>query len=283
MSAFAKLLQAAQQAKAGKKEYGDENYFYYPAIDPSGNGSAVIRFLPGQTEDELPFVKEYSHNFKNAKTGKWFINSCPTSINQECPACAANSELYKTLSKDDARKHGMNRRTTYYSRILVVEDAKNPENVGKIYLFKYGSKIFDMILGAMQPEFDDEEACNVFSMEDGANFKLKIRKVEGQTSYDKSSFDKPSVNKTKIEYTDEINLAQFSDPKRFKSAEDLQKYLDIVIGNTNRVKKVEEEDDEEFETPKASKPKVRKEVESSDDDEDAELMQLMRKMAESED
>ena len=283
MSAFAKLLQAAQQAKAGKKEYGDENYFYYPAIDPSGNGSAVIRFLPGQTEDELPFVKEYSHNFKNAKTGKWFINSCPTSINQECPACAANSELYKTLSKDDARKHGMNRRTTYYSRILVVEDAKNPENVGKIYLFKYGSKIFDMILGAMQPEFDDEEACNVFSMEDGANFKLKIRKVEGQTSYDKSSFDKPSVNKTKIEYTDEINLAQFSDPKRFKSAEDLQKYLDIVIGNTNRVKKVEEEDDEEFETPKASKPKVRKEVESSDDYEDAELMQLMRKMAESED
>ena len=135
-----------------------------------------------------------------------------------------------------------------------------------------------MILGAMQPEFDDEEACNVFSMEDGANFKLKIRKVEGQTSYDKSSFDKPSVNNTKIEYTDEINLAQFSDPKRFKSAEDLQKYLDVVIGNTNRVKKVEEDDDEEFETPKASKPKVRKEVEA-ESDEDQEMLEMMRKLA----
>ena len=282
MSAMDKLLAAVNKAKTGTSKDRDDEYFYYPARDASGNGSAVIRFLPGKDDDEIPFVKLYTHGFQGP-SGKWLIDNCPSTIGRECVVCAANSELYATLSKDDARKAGMNRKTSYISRILVVEDKKNQENEGKVFLFKFGSKVFDKISDALQPsdvDIDDgAKPINVFSLEDGANFKLKIRKYEGQTNYDKSEFDKPSKIKETIEYTDENDIQKFISPEKFKSSEELERKLNFVRGN-KVAKPKHEEDDEEFEQIKtaATPPSKSVKVQASGDDDD--ILELMKKLAE---
>jgi len=279
MSAMEKLLAKMKQAKAGKTDRADDQYFYYPSVDKeTGNGQATIRFLPAVDEDSDPWAKLYRHQFKGP-SGKWYIENCPSTIGEECPCCAQNSTYYSTLSKDDARKKGLNRKLEYISRILVVEDKKNPENEGKQFLYKYGSKIFDKLLSAMSPEFDDEAPLNLWDLKEGANFKLKIRKVDGNTNYDKSEFDSVSVCKFTPEYTPEFSIEQFISKDKFKDAEALKTRLDLALGNTNRVKKEESEDDEEFDTPKPTKPKVRKEVVESDDEDD-EMLAMMRKLAE---
>lgn len=277
-SAFEKLLAAVNVAKSNKTERADDAYFYYPARDASGNGSATIRFLPGKNEDEIPFVKMYKHQFKGP-TNKWLIDNCLTTIGNDCPVCAANSKNYDTMSKDDARKLGMNRKVEYIARILVVDDKSNPENVGKTFLYKFGTKVFAKISDAMSPAFEDEDPINPFSLEEGANFKLRITKEDGQTSYAKSAFDKVSACKLKPEYTDENDIGSFITPDKFKTVEELEKRLELALGNTRRVKKEESEDDEEFDTPKPTKPKVRKEVVESDDEDD-EMLAMMRKLAE---
>ena len=273
-----KLLAAIKKAKEGAKFDKDDQYFYYPDRDAAGNGSATIRFLPGKDDDEIPFVKLFTHGFKNAGTNKWLIENCPTSVEQDCPICCTNSELYSKMSKDEARKYGMNRKTSYISRILVVEDKKNPDNEGKVFMFKFGSKIFDKIADSLNPEFDDKEAIDVFDLKKGANFKLRIRIYEGNTNYDKSEFDSPSPCKAKIEYTDENDIQQFIAADKFKSPENLQKRLDLVLGNVTRVAPVKEVEQEQ---PKES---VRKEVKKpSNDDEDDDILKMMAKLAEDDD
>jgi len=276
-NAMAALLSAVKKTKSNKS-YG-EDYFYYPDIDNAGNGSAVIRFLPMNNTEDAPFVRIFSHGMKS-KTGKWFIQNCPTTLGNECPACEQNSEYYSQMSKDDARKAGLNRKQKFISRILVVSDKKNPEREGKVFLFSYGVKIFGKIEDVLMPQFEDEIPCNVFDLNEGADFKLKIRKLDSQTNYDKSEFS--GISKCDVDvfsqFTDENNIQKFIEPKEFKSYDVLKKNLNFVLG-VKSDEEVDAEADEEFDSPKSeAKPEKskRKVVEKSDDDDD--IMSLINEM-----
>lgn len=288
---MSKLLEAVKKAKQGGKSDREDQYFYYPARDAAKNGSAVIRFLPGKPDtDDVGFVQVYSHGFKAKATQKWLIENCPTTIGNSCAICAENSKLYASMSKDDARKYGMNRKNSFISRILVVEDKKNPENEGKVFLFKYGTKIFEKITDLLSPTFvDDDEkdefikkwgadAVDIFDLNTGANFKLKIREYEGNTNYDKSEFEAPSVCKLKVEYTNENDIMKFIAPEQFKDNEQLQRRFDLVMGNTGRVAPVDDVSAREANVPKAEKSK-RVETKKSDDTDDDDILAMMREIS----
>lgn len=293
MSALLSAVNKARQQSVDR----DEDYFYYPARDAAGNGSAVLRFLPATSDEDLPFVKIYSHAFKGP-TGKWLIDNCPTTLEQECPVCAANSQLYATMSKEDARKYGMNRKTSFISRVLVVEDKKNPENEGKVFLFKYGTKVFEKIADALQPVDEDDTKYNVFNTPDEEGpwpvFKYKIRKVDGQTNYDKSTFEASDegldVNFRK-QFTPENEIKKFIDPAKFKSKEELQRRLDFVLGNTVRhapavaasakAEKVDEDMPKKVEQP--TKQSIRKEVAKPAQDDEDDILSLVTRLAADED
>ncbi len=254
MSLLQKLQSAAKTAKSNGSVREDE-YFYYPTRDAAGNAQVTIRFLPGFNEDDLPFAKMYKHGFKN--NGKWLIENCPTTIGQECPICSANSELWETnVESNKTLVRERKRKIEYYSWIMVINDPKNPEHNGKIYKFKYGSTIFDIIASKLEPEFDDEQPINVFDLEEGANFRFKIRKVDGQTKYDKSTFDnESSLTEEQIEtffahVKEQQSVSSHIAAENFKTQEELQKRLDLVLGNIqskSKSKSASDEIDDEFE------------------------------------
>jgi len=285
MSAMNKLLAAVQKAKTNSSDRIDE-FFYYPARDAAGNGSAVIRFLPSATEEDLPFVKLYTHGFQGPN-GKWLIDNCLTTIDEECPVCAENGKLYAAMSKDDARKYGMNRKTSYIARVLVIEDKKNPEHEGNVYLYKFGTKIFDMIADALQPVDEDDKKYNVFGVDDDENnwpnFKLRIRKVDGQVNYGKSTFESGDDIDVdfKAQYNAENNPQKFIQKDKFKSFEALQKRLDFVLAKVpdTRNTPTVSDDEEEVQTKVVKETKTKRtEVETDDDTDD--VMNLIRSLAE---
>ena len=236
---LAKLTKAieatTQTAEAGSKE---DTRFWQPEVDKAGNGMAVIRFLPAPQvdgDDALPWVRVFSHGFQGP--GGWYIDNCLTTINEKCPACEHNNTLWNSgieANKDIARKQ--KRKLSYIANILVVSDPANKENEGQVRLFKFGKKIFDKITEAMNPEFADEKAINPFDMWEGANFKLKIRNVEGYRNYDKSEFAEVSAlfdgDDEKLEslWKSEHGLKEFTEKKQFKSYEQLKTRLDKVLG-----------------------------------------------------
>jgi hypothetical protein len=202
--------------------------------DKAGNGFAVIRFLPASEGEDMPFVKTYSHAFQG--TGGWLIDNCLTTLNQKCPVCEHNSSLWNSgidANKEVARKQ--KRKLSYISNIYVVKDPANPENEGKVFLFKYGKKIFDKILEAMNPEFEDDAKIDPFDFWTGADFKLKAKNVAGYRNYDSSAFANQSALNDDDEVLEAIwkkqyPLNEFVDPTIFKSYEDLKKRLDSVLG-----------------------------------------------------
>jgi hypothetical protein len=231
-----KAIEATTQtAEAGSK---DDTRFWQPEVDKAGNGMAVIRFLPAPAadgDDALPWVRIFSHGFQGP--GGWFIDNCLTTLNEKCPVCEHNNTLWNSgidANKDIARKQ--KRKLSYIANILVISDPSNPQNEGQIKLFKFGKKIFDKITEAMNPEFADEEAVNPFDMWEGANFKLKIRNVEGYRNYDKSEFASKSAlfdgDDDKLEelWKKEFGLKEFAEKKNFKSYDQLKGRLDKVLG-----------------------------------------------------
>lgn len=217
----------------------DERYWELP-VDDSGNGFAVIRFLPAPGEEEMPFVKIYSHSFKNERNGKWYIENSRTTIGEADPLGELNSELWNSgLESDKETVRKRKRRQQYISNILVISDSKNPANEGKVFLYKYGPRLFQKIEGAMNPEFEDETPFNPFDLWEGANFRLKARKLDGQRSYDKSDFDKPeslmggddeALEKVwKSEYSLQAEIA----PDKFRSYDQLKTRLDAVLGTSH--------------------------------------------------
>lgn len=238
-SSFEKLTKAIeavnQPVDAGSKE---DTRFWQPVVDKSGNGMAIIRFLPAPAvdgDDALPWVRVFSHGFQGP--GGWLIDNCLTTVNQKCPVCEHNNMLWNSgveANKEIVRKQ--KRKLNYVANILVISDPKNPENEGQVKLFKFGKKIFDKISEAMNPEFEDEKPMNPFDFWEGANFKLKIRNVEGYRNYDKSEFDSPEPvmggNDEKLEtlWKKEHSLQEFTDAKQFKSYEALKTRLDKVLG-----------------------------------------------------
>jgi hypothetical protein len=209
--------------KMSTKSGGDDR-LWKPELDKSGNGYAVIRFLPAPDGEELPWAKMYSHAFQGP--GGWFIENSLTTIGQKDPVSEYNRELWNSgneADKETVRKQ--KRKLSYYANIYVVKDTANPSNEGQVFLYKFGKKIFDKIMAAMQPEFEDEDPINPFDFWQGANFKLKIKKVAGYWNYDSSEFDRPGPLWKK-----QYSLSALSAADQFKTYEDLKKRLDYVLG-----------------------------------------------------
>ena len=244
-SLTAKLVKEVEKMSSTGNNTDDR--IWKPEVDKAGNGFAVIRFLPAPEGEELPWAKVYTHAFQS--TGGWFIDNCLTTVNQNCPVCEANRELWNTGSKanqDIVRDR--KRKLSYYSNIYVVQDKAHPENEGKVFLFKFGKKIFDKVTAAMQPEFEDEKPIDPFDFWNGANFKVKITKKDGYWNYDKSEFDSPgplSDDDDEMEaiWKKSYPLADFVNPEKFKSYDQLQNRLNTVLGKA----KVQQKVDESFE------------------------------------
>ena len=279
-----KLLASVQEENAPqeKKSYVDER-LWKPELDKSGTGSAVIRFLPAVDGEELPWTKLWKHAFQGP-TGKWYIENSLTTLNQKDPVSEFNTSLWNTgieSDKETARKQ--KRKLEYYSNIYVVNDPKHPENNGKVFLFRYGKKIFDKIMAAMQPEFEDETPINPFDFWEGANFKLKIRKVDGYWNYDKSEFDSVSAlldDDAKLDATwkTQYPLADFHAPSNFKSYEELKKRLDDVLSGTITASAVSMMDEDVVETPQF-KSEPEPSIPEVSQEEDDDTMSYFQKLA----
>jgi len=246
-------------------------------VDKSGNGYAVIRFLPAPEGEDLPFVKLYSHAFQGP--GGWYIENSLTSLGQKDPVSEYNTQLWNNgtdAGKETARKQ--KRKLTYMSNIYVVKDPANPENEGKVFLFKYGKKIFDKLTAAMQPEFEDEEAIDPFDFWQGANFKLKAKNVAGYRNYDSSEFAAVSPlldDDDALEglWKKQFSLAEIVAADQFKSYEDLKKRLEYVLGSKRPAQDpdvFEEDNDrgeaEELVTAAVSAPPTTSTVDKDEDD-----------------
>jgi len=241
-----KLLGAVQleNAPLEKKSYKDER-LWKPELDKSGNGYAVIRFLPAVEGEDMPWAKVFNHAFQGP-TGQWYIENSLTTVGKADPVSELNSTFWNTgLESDKEIARKQKRKLQYFSNIYVVSDSKNPHNEGKVFLFRYGKKIFDKLMAAMQPEFEDETPINPFDFWEGANFKLKIRKVDGYWNYDKSEFEAPSAifdNDGQIEevWNKAYALNEHTAPTNFKSYEELKARLDVVLSGTTTVGNVME-------------------------------------------
>ena len=250
-----KLLGAVEEENKPleKKSYVDER-LWKPELDKTGNGYAVIRFLPAVKGEELPWAKVWNHAFQGP-TGQWYIENSLTTIGQKDPVSEMNTAYWNSgVESDKEIARRQKRKLQYFSNIYVVEDPKHPENEGKVFLFRFGKKIFDKVMETMQPAFEDEVAINPFDFWKGANFKLKIRKVDGFWNYDKSEFDKkPSALFDEDDALEEVwkkqySLKDYTAPTNFKSYDELKTRLDTVLAGTTKVGNVTTSFDEPEET-----------------------------------
>jgi hypothetical protein len=234
---FDKLAGDLDKLTKGNQRTQDET-FWKPTRDKAGNGFAIIRFLSAPPGETAPYVRYWDHGFQGP-TGKWYIENSLTSIGQEDPVAQFNGKLWAASGDDESpeRKQArkQKRRQHFVSNILVVSDAANPENEGKVFKYKYGKKIFNKLNEKMNPEFADEVAMNPFDLWEGANFKLKIRQVEGYPNYDKSEFDQPSAISNDDDAIEAIwtqchSLQAILAPENYKTYDELKRKLDMVLG-----------------------------------------------------
>jgi len=247
-SLTAKLVKEVEKANTNSSS---DDRFWKPEMDKTGNGFAIVRFLPAVEGEELPWTKMYSHAFQGP--GGWYIENSLTTIGQKDPVSEHNRELWNSGNdKDKETVRKQKRKLSYYSNIYVVKDPANPQNEGRVFLFKYGKKIFDKIMEAMQPEFEDETPINPFDFWQGANFKIKIVKKDGYWNYDKSEFDRIAPlldddDALEALWKKQYSLDAISASDQFKSYEDLEKRLKYVLGQkpAARPQMDEEVDDED--------------------------------------
>jgi|TARA_B100001094_G_C18178544_1_gene799402 hypothetical protein len=287
-------MESASPAQGDKKTYGDDT-FWKPELDKSGNGYAVVRFLPTPEGDEMPWVSYFDHGFQGP--GGWYIEKSLTTIGKKDPVSEYNTSLWNTgieANKEQARKQ--KRRLHYVSNIFVVSDPKNPDNEGKVFQYRYGKKIFEMLKEAISPAFEDESAINPFDLRgEGANFKIKIRKVDGYWNYDKSEFDSPTnlfEDEARLENIamSTKSLSEIISPSKFKSYEELKEKLDRVLGLAGAVANSTAEsiadDMEEVPWSGVNKETVAEEpvissVETSSAEEEDDAMDYFKKLADS--
>ena len=272
-SDFSKIAQEFEKTanpQSNKSSYKDDR-FWKPEPDKAGNASATIRFLPATikevdgvtVQDELPWVRIYSHGFQGP-TGKWYIEESLSTIGLDDPVGQLNSKLWNSgieADKEIARKQ--KRKLSYIANVLIVSDPKHPELEGQVKLFKFGKKIYDKIMDKARPTFEDEDPVNVFDLWDGADFKLRMRKVEGYPNYDQSTFMAPApvCGGDEEEILKIVNaqylLKDFLDPKNFKSYEELSRKLASVLdgGNTPITTAANIAQDDDYVPPKREEPK----------------------------
>ena len=220
--------------KSSEKKSYEDTRFWKPTVDKAGNGMAVIRFLPAAEGEDMPWVQLFSHSFQGP-TGQWYIENSLTTLNKKDPVSEHNTMLWNSgveSDKETARKQ--KRKLQYIANVYIVKDPSNPDNDGKVFLFKFGKKIFDKLNDLMNPEFEDETPVNPFDLWEGANFKLKIRKVEGYQNYDKSEFDSPAALSEDDDELERIwkaqnKLSEFITEGNFKSYDELKARLNKVL------------------------------------------------------
>ena len=275
-SNFDKLTKAIEanlnpEDKQNNKSKYQDDRFWKPELDKTGNGFAVLRFLPAPEGEDLPWQRVWSHAFQ--EVGGWYIENSLTTLGHKDPVSEENTRLWNTgldSDKEIARKR--KRKLSYYSNILVVSDPKHPENEGKTFLFKFGKKIFDKITESMQPAFEDEKPINPFDFWKGANFKLKIRKVDGYWNYDKSEFEgvsqiKESDEAIKTLWSSQHPLKPFLAPDNFKTYDELKEKLNRVITGMQTTTTVDEVDlPSQQTTSTVEMPKVSQSKPASDED-----------------
>ena len=264
-----------------------DDRLWYPNVDKAGNGYAVIRFLPAPGEEDVPFIRSFNHGFKGP-TGSWLIENCPTTIGHKCPVCEQNTELWNSgIESDKKIASERKRKLSFISNVYVITDQQNPENEGKVFLFKYGKKLFDKLNEAMNPQFADEDAVNPFDLWAGANFKLKIRNVDGYRNYDKSEFAKAGPLSNDDSEMESIwqkahSLQDFIAPSVFKSYDELKGKLVKVLGvGTAAAARASAIEDAEIDAPWEAPPKMKAApAPKFDEDEDDESLEFFKKLAE---
>ena len=285
-SNFDKLTQEVTKLNTPQNS-SEDNRFWRPEVDKAGNGYAIIRFLPAPAGEDIPFVRVWDHGFQGP--GGWYIEKSLTTLGQKDPVSEYNTQLWNNgteAGKEQVRKQ--KRRLTYISNVYVVTDSANPQNEGKVFLYKYGKKIWDKLNLAMNPEFQDESAINPFDLWEGANFKIKIRNVEGYRNYDKSEFDRVGPlfgddDKLEQVWKQEHKLVEFIDASNFKSYDELKTKLYRALGlagNVNPASRAEEklqpwEDAPPAATAKPAREAFAPKIEEEDDD----SMEFFKKLA----
>ena len=288
-NSFEKLNQELTKLNSNQSNSRDER-LWTCATDKAGNGYAIIRFLPAPGGEDVPFVRMFTHGFKG--NGGWYIENSLTTIGQQDPIAELNTRLWNSgVESDKETVRKQKRQLNYYSNIYIVKDPANPANEGKVFLFRYGKKIFDKITDLMNPQFEDEKPVDPFNLWTGANFKLKIRKFEGYPNYDKSEFDSASPlldddDALESIWKTEYSLKELLDTKNFRSYDELKRRLDRALGlttgnapsNTRQAYVVDEEDIPSFQpAPQARAAEARPAPAASveDDDEDFEFFKKL--------
>lgn len=278
---------AAELNKTNAPKFQEDDRVWYPGVDKAGNGYAVIRFLPQPKGENSPYAKLWYHSFQGP-TGLWYIENCRSTLGQPDPVMEVNNVLWNSGDEDKknlARKQG--RKLVYISNILVIKDPANPDNEGKVFLYRYGKKIFNKLNALMNPEFPDEKPINPFDFIDGCNFRLKIKQVGDFRNYDDSEFVKPpaplsnDMSYLEMIWNQEYSLAEFLQPSQFKSYDDLKVRLDRVLGTVGQMPAAAPA------MPTAAKktgvnPLPAVEDDDEGDDEVAKKLRLFKQLAESE-
>lgn len=290
-NSFDKLTKELNKLAAPNNDRSEDDRYWKPTVDKAGNGYAVIRFLPPSDNEDLPFVRIYDHGFQGP--GGWYIEKSLTTLNQPDPLNELNGRLWNSgLDSDKEVARKQKRRLGYHSNIYVVKDPANPENEGKVFLYKYGKKIFDKLNDLMNPQFEDEKPVNPFDLWTGANFKLKIRQVEGYRNYDKSEFDSSAPLSSDDDELEAIWKRQYSlqellDPKHFKTYDELKARLDRALGNatgaqSQAARRVVEDEDEKlpWAEPAAPKQAAARPAPAVADDDDDDSLDFFKKLAE---
>lgn len=288
--AIANAFEKVANPQTDSKSYADDRFWRLEG-DKAGNGTATLRFLPRVEGDELPWVRLFSHGFQGP-TGKWYIENSLTTLGENDPVGELNTQLWNSgseASKEIARKQ--KRKLSFIANVLIVSDPKHPENEGKVFLFKFGKKIFDKIMDKARPTFEDEKPVNVFDLWEGSNFKLRMRKKDGYANYDESVFTEPcAVSSDEEELLRVVNsqhkLAEFIDRKNFKSYDELKKKLNDVLSGDSFVGKSAAAIAEEEDRPVSAMPEQRsapapvaKSKPAPADDDDDDVMSYFEKIA----
>jgi hypothetical protein len=232
LSDLTKKIEEMNSSPQQQQSNNNDDNLWKPSVGKDGNGYAVIRFLPPPKGEEMPFVRIWDHGFQGP--GGWYIEKSLTTLGEKDPVSELNTQLWNTGREEDKNTaRQQKRRLSFYSNIYVVKDPDNPQNEGKVFLYKYGKRIFDKLNDVMNPQFDDEKPVNPFDFWEGANFRLKIRKVDGYWNYDKSEFDSgsPLADDDQLEgiWEQQHSLQDLTDPKNFKSYDELQARLNRVL------------------------------------------------------
>lgn len=254
---FNKLKSDVDKLSSGGGRQQMDDRFWNLTVDKSGNGMAVLRFLPAKEGEEFTLIKKYSHFFKG-DNGKFLAENCPTTFNEQCPICEENKRIWASHSEEEARKltKDRKRKLEYVSNVLVLQDRQNPDNEGKVFLYRYGAKIFEKITQLIKPDFEDEASFDPFCLFTGANFVLKAKTKDDYRNYDNSYFDKPAElfdgNERKINEVLEniFSLEALIDRKLFKSYDELEQQLKRVSDPTTKPVRKNVEESIETDTPK---------------------------------